>query len=219
MMGLKGRTVVSRIGGSPLRRSPAAAVLRRMMRADHSARPEDGTTVGKTLHRIVEKTLPDEIERAGFAFVADCRRDPERRISRKRAPPLRDVAGLPPPLAQRLAARRVNAAEPRRSSTAGGASRQHYAYTEIRRPSGASVRSRQSVSKEGWVFVAGLDWRGSTVSERIPSLQPALARRSALNAPQQAAGKQRADEAYAPRARIHDRHIRPGPGRILVGNS
>src|SRR6187549_2307318 len=61
MMGLKGRTVVSRIGGSPLRRSPAAAVLRRMMRADHSARPEDGTTVGKTLHRIVEKTLPDEI--------------------------------------------------------------------------------------------------------------------------------------------------------------
>ena len=70
-MGLKGRTVVSRIGGSPLRRSPAAAVLRRMMRADHSARPEDGTTVGKTLHRIVEKTLPDEIERAGFAFVAD----------------------------------------------------------------------------------------------------------------------------------------------------
>ena len=39
--------------------------------ADHSARPEDGATVGKTLHRISEKTLRDEIERAGFAFVAD----------------------------------------------------------------------------------------------------------------------------------------------------
>ena len=87
------------------------------------------------------------------------------------------------------------------------------------RPSGASVLGRQSVSNEGWAFAAGLDRRGSTVSERIPSLQPALARRSAPNAPQQAAGKQRADEAYAPRARIHDRHIRPGPGRILVGNS
>jgi predicted methyltransferase len=39
--------------------------------ADHSARPEDGATVGKTLHRIAEKTLRDEIEGAGFMFVAD----------------------------------------------------------------------------------------------------------------------------------------------------
>jgi predicted methyltransferase len=39
--------------------------------ADHSARPEDGATVGKTLHRIAEKTLRDEIEAAGFIFVAD----------------------------------------------------------------------------------------------------------------------------------------------------
>jgi len=39
--------------------------------ADHSARPEDGATVGKTLHRIAEKTLRDEIEGAGFKFVAD----------------------------------------------------------------------------------------------------------------------------------------------------
>lgn len=39
--------------------------------ADHSARPEDGATVGKTLHRIAEKTLREEIERAGFEFVAD----------------------------------------------------------------------------------------------------------------------------------------------------
>jgi predicted methyltransferase len=39
--------------------------------ADHSARPEDGGTVGKSLHRIAEKTLREEIERAGFEFVAD----------------------------------------------------------------------------------------------------------------------------------------------------
>jgi predicted methyltransferase len=39
--------------------------------ADHSARPEDGATVGKTLHRIAEKTLRDELEAAGFLFVAD----------------------------------------------------------------------------------------------------------------------------------------------------
>ena len=31
----------------------------------------DGATVGKTLHRIAEKTLRDEIEGAGFKFVAD----------------------------------------------------------------------------------------------------------------------------------------------------
>jgi predicted methyltransferase len=39
--------------------------------ADNSARPEDGATVGKTLHRIAEKTLRAEIEAAGFVFVAD----------------------------------------------------------------------------------------------------------------------------------------------------
>lgn len=39
--------------------------------ADHSARPEDGATVGKTLHRIAEQTLRSEIEAAGFVFVAD----------------------------------------------------------------------------------------------------------------------------------------------------
>ncbi len=40
--------------------------------ADHSARPEDGATVGKTYHRIAEKTLRAEVEAAGFEFV--CRR-------------------------------------------------------------------------------------------------------------------------------------------------
>jgi predicted methyltransferase len=39
--------------------------------ADHSARPEDGTTVGKTYHRIAEKTLRAEVEAVGFEFVAD----------------------------------------------------------------------------------------------------------------------------------------------------
>ena len=39
--------------------------------ADHSARPEDGATVGKKLHRIAEQTLRAEIEAAGFKFVAD----------------------------------------------------------------------------------------------------------------------------------------------------
>ena len=39
--------------------------------ADHSARPEDGASVGKTLHRIAESTLREEIQRAGFQFVAD----------------------------------------------------------------------------------------------------------------------------------------------------
>ena len=39
--------------------------------ADHSARPEDGATVGKTYHRIAEKTLRAEVEAAGFEFVAD----------------------------------------------------------------------------------------------------------------------------------------------------
>jgi predicted methyltransferase len=47
--------------------------------ADHSARAEDGATVGKTLHRIAEKTLRSEIETAGFKFVAvgDFLRHPE----------------------------------------------------------------------------------------------------------------------------------------------
>jgi predicted methyltransferase len=39
--------------------------------ADHSARPEDGASVGKTYHRIAEQTLRSEVEAAGFKFVAD----------------------------------------------------------------------------------------------------------------------------------------------------
>lgn len=38
--------------------------------ADHSARPEDGATVGKSFHRIAEQALRSEIEAAGFKFVA-----------------------------------------------------------------------------------------------------------------------------------------------------
>ena len=47
--------------------------------ADHAARPEDGTTVGKTLHRIAEASVRAEIEAAGFKFVAaaDFLRHPE----------------------------------------------------------------------------------------------------------------------------------------------
>jgi predicted methyltransferase len=47
--------------------------------ADHSARPGDGTTVAKTLHRIEEGTLRQEIEAAGFklATEADFLRHPE----------------------------------------------------------------------------------------------------------------------------------------------
>jgi predicted methyltransferase len=47
--------------------------------ADHSARPGDGTTVGKTFHRIEESTLRQEIEAAGFklAAEADFLRHPE----------------------------------------------------------------------------------------------------------------------------------------------
>jgi predicted methyltransferase len=47
--------------------------------ADHSARPEDGATVGKKYHRIAEQTLRSEIEAAGFRFVgsADFLRHPE----------------------------------------------------------------------------------------------------------------------------------------------
>src|SRR4029077_19227006 len=39
--------------------------------ADHSARPGDGTTVGKTLHRIEETTLRQEIEAAGFKLAGE----------------------------------------------------------------------------------------------------------------------------------------------------
>jgi predicted methyltransferase len=47
--------------------------------ADHSARPEDGATVGKTYHRIAEATLRSEVEAAGFTLVAsaDFLRNPE----------------------------------------------------------------------------------------------------------------------------------------------
>jgi predicted methyltransferase len=47
--------------------------------ADHSAKPGDGANVGKTLHRIEESTLRQEIEAAGFKFVgeADFLRHPE----------------------------------------------------------------------------------------------------------------------------------------------
>jgi predicted methyltransferase len=47
--------------------------------ADHSARTEDGVTVGKTYHRIAEKNLRAEVEAAGFKFVggADFLRHPE----------------------------------------------------------------------------------------------------------------------------------------------
>jgi predicted methyltransferase len=39
--------------------------------ADHSARPGDGTSVGKTFHRIEENVLRQEIEAAGFKLVAE----------------------------------------------------------------------------------------------------------------------------------------------------
>jgi predicted methyltransferase len=39
--------------------------------ADHSALPGQGTSVGKTLHRIEEGTLRREIEAAGFRLVAE----------------------------------------------------------------------------------------------------------------------------------------------------
>jgi len=38
--------------------------------ADHSAKDGAGTSVGKTLHRIEEKTVREELEGAGFKFVA-----------------------------------------------------------------------------------------------------------------------------------------------------
>jgi predicted methyltransferase len=47
--------------------------------ADHSARSEDGATVGKTHHRIAEQTLRSEVEAAGFEFATDAQflRHPE----------------------------------------------------------------------------------------------------------------------------------------------
>jgi predicted methyltransferase len=39
--------------------------------ADHSAKSGDGTTVGKTLHRIEESALRQEIEAAGFKLAAE----------------------------------------------------------------------------------------------------------------------------------------------------
>ena len=47
--------------------------------ADHSAKPGDGINVAKTLHRIEESTLRQELEAAGFKLVAeaDFLRDPE----------------------------------------------------------------------------------------------------------------------------------------------
>jgi predicted methyltransferase len=39
--------------------------------ADHSALPGQGISVGKTLHRIEESTLRQEVEAAGFRFVAE----------------------------------------------------------------------------------------------------------------------------------------------------
>lgn len=46
---------------------------------DWSAKPEDGAKVGKTLHRIAEHSLREEVEAAGFRFVADAQflRHPE----------------------------------------------------------------------------------------------------------------------------------------------
>jgi predicted methyltransferase len=39
--------------------------------ADHAALPGQGTSVGKTLHRIEEATLRQEVEAAGFHVVAE----------------------------------------------------------------------------------------------------------------------------------------------------
>src|ERR1700675_3486779 len=39
--------------------------------ADHSAKPGEGISVAKTLHRIEESTLRQEVEAAGFKFVAE----------------------------------------------------------------------------------------------------------------------------------------------------
>jgi predicted methyltransferase len=61
--------------------------------ADHSARPGDGTTVGKTLHRIEEGALRREVEAAGFKLVAqgDFWRHPEDPRDFSVQPPTRPV--------------------------------------------------------------------------------------------------------------------------------
>jgi predicted methyltransferase len=58
--------------------------------ADHSARPGDGASVGKSLHRIEEDTLRREVEAAGFKLIAqgDFWRHPE---------DTRDFSIQPPP--------------------------------------------------------------------------------------------------------------------------
>jgi predicted methyltransferase len=58
--------------------------------ADHSAKPGDGTSVGKLLHRIEEDALRREVEAAGFKLVAqgDFWRHPE---------DTRDFSIQPPP--------------------------------------------------------------------------------------------------------------------------
>jgi predicted methyltransferase len=47
--------------------------------ADHSAKPGEGATVGKTTHRIEESTLKSEVEAAGFKHLAtgDFLRNPD----------------------------------------------------------------------------------------------------------------------------------------------
>jgi predicted methyltransferase len=61
--------------------------------ADHSARPGDGTSVGKTLHRIEESVLRREVEAAGFKLVAegDFWRHPEDTRDFSIQPPTRPV--------------------------------------------------------------------------------------------------------------------------------
>jgi predicted methyltransferase len=39
--------------------------------ADHSAKPEDGATVGKTFHRVAQEAVRREFEVAGFVFVEE----------------------------------------------------------------------------------------------------------------------------------------------------
>ena len=41
--------------------------------ADHSAKPGEGTSVAKTMHRIEESVLRSEVEAAGFKLVGDGR--------------------------------------------------------------------------------------------------------------------------------------------------
>jgi len=39
--------------------------------ADHSAKPGQGTTVGRSLHRIEAATVKSEVEAAGFKYVSE----------------------------------------------------------------------------------------------------------------------------------------------------